>query len=294
MNNKANLQHTAYTSPEIDTESQTAFFCVCDERMIIQSLITLCSVMRFHPKAGYFLVSNDANIENTSKIAQSCGITFLYLDDKTYNDSVLLSSMELKWPRQCFWHFFVYRMLYEMGYQFSCCMDCDVICVNPIPFKEVFFDDKALSAVVKKDKTINSGILYLNNKILAGMHYDELAVKYYKGAKSCSHKQCAGFCREKGDQEMLFELLKHETIPWQPLDVCFNFILHTPLKRAERVNLRMINNVKEAIFLHIIPKPWLGNNAHALPTLYPLLKDSYMLWNEIAEETLKTISGAGH
>jgi hypothetical protein len=264
---------------------KVAFYCTCDDGFLVPSVIALYSIRRFHPQSGYFILGSFQEMDKALAMLERFQITYLSLEDgNIFEDSISLSTGKMRWPKECFWHLLAYPKLQQRGYPYACCIDGDVLCVNPVDFELAFHPDIAASAVVKKNGLLNSGVLFYNNGLLDKLGFSEKVVTHYQTKKICDHPDCIGYCRSLGDQELLQYVLDDFNLPWQKLPTYYNHLLPYPYSLYEKKNSLILATADECIFLHMMLKPWL--NEALLPTLYPLLQKSFYLWREVAVDVL--------
>jgi lipopolysaccharide biosynthesis glycosyltransferase len=266
-------------------DSDVAFFCTCDDGFLVPSVIALQSIRRFHPSAGYFIMGTFEKMDKALAMFEAFQINYLPLaESDLFQNVISLATGKMRWPRECFWHLIAYPLLMEKGYNYTCCIDGDVLCVNPVDFSQTFAPDIAVAAVVKKNGLLNSGVLFYNNTLLARLGFAEMVISHYQTKKICEHPECVSYCQSLGDQELLQHVLEDFSIPWKQLSTYYNHLLPYPYSLYAQRNCEVLTSVEECIFLHMMLKPWL--NETMIPTLYPLLQKSFYLWKEVAVDVL--------
>jgi hypothetical protein len=273
------------TSTSRIPEEKVAFYCTCDDGFLVPSVIALFSIRRFHPRAGYFILGSFLEMDKALAMLDRFQIAYLELEDSSiFENSLSFSTGKMRWPKECFWHLIAYSNLRAKGFPFACRVDGDVLCINPVDFELTFKPDITVSAVVKKNGLLNSGVLFYNNELLDKSGFSEKVVAQYQTKKVCDHPECIGYCRSQGDQELLQYVLDDFNIPWQKLPTHYNHLLAYPYSLYENRNSVTLMSVDECIFLHLMLKPW--QNENMLPTLYPLLQKSFCMWKEVAVDVL--------
>lgn len=269
-----------------------AFFCTCEDAYLLPSIIALESVRRFFPDAGFFIAGTFKE-PNAMALLEHFSIEYLPLSETAFfKETFLIADHQPMWPKECFWHLAAYRPLLERGYSRSCCLDGDVLCVNPFDWEAALPSAQPLSVVHKRNGRLNSGVLFYHHEALVDMNFIELVKTFYLTRKDCLHAECTGFCLEKGDQDLLEAVLKHHRIDYQVLPTAYNFLLHHPYEKCCSVNATMPALLSDCFFLHIMYKPWISP-----PTgqpLYPLLDRARTLWADVARpilERAKAVSG---
>ena len=265
-----------------------AVFTTCDDNYIIPSLITFESIRRFHPDFDFYIFGEFKEFDKGKTATDAFNITLVEFDSGyPYKDAFRVSDNTPLWPKSCFGFFEAYNALLNSGFSYSLYVDADVFCNKPFYDDTMFNRVKGISAVRKKNTVINSGVMFLNNKYLSTIKFSEIALDYYLHRKNCQHKECTGFCHEKGDQDLLSEVVAGENILFTELDPAYNYLLHYPIKNYYKTNKKIFTYPDEIIFMHIMFKPCLPEASKIQP--YPLLQNAYMQWKELASKVLNSL-----
>lgn len=262
-----------------------AVFTTCDDNYIIPSIVTFESIRRFHPDFEFYIFGEFKEFDKVKIITDTFNIALVEFDSTySYKDAFRVSDNTPLWPKSCFGYFEAYNKLLQSGFRHSLYVDADVLCNKPFCDADMFESVKGISAVRKKNSVINSGVIFINNEYLSTIKFTEIALDYYLHRKVCEHKECPGFCHEKGDQDLLSEIVKGEKILFTELDSAYNYLLHYPIENYFKTNKKIFTSPDEIVFMHIMFKPWLPEASQIQP--YPLLQNAYMQWKELAVEVI--------
>lgn len=269
-------------------DNSVVFFAVCDDGYLVPSVIALESIKRFHPDSVYFIVGLLQERKRAEEILTLFDIHFLEMNlhDTFKQPHVAGGSIE-RWSVACFGHFGVHEQLRSHGFNWSCCVDGDTICLQKIDFSDVFNSSAAVSGVMQSEGWLNSGILFYNNVLCNQVNLLEKTIYHYHHSKICSHEQCSGYCCELGDQELLLITLERESIPWQKLHPRYNYFLPYPQSLYEQRNTALVPCIDDCVFIHLMLKPWMPEALTVTP--YPILTQGYKRWKTIAEQVLALI-----
>jgi hypothetical protein len=271
------------------SDKQLAFYCTSDDGYLIPSVIALYAIRRFHANASYFIFGDFSETDQALALFERFRITYLPLGEEAriFQDVISTLTEKTRRPAQNFWKLIAYRALRQKGFDYSCCIDGDVLCVNPVDLTQPFSADWPLAAVVKKDGLINGGVLFYNHDYLDKIDFAGKVTTLYRQDKHCRHAVCQGFCRERSPDDLLEKALIEHQIPWKVLPTQYNHLLPYPQSLYEKKNVTTLTSVEECSFLHLQLKPWL--NASTTPSLYPMLQQAFLLWKEVAEEVLPLV-----
>lgn len=261
-----------------------AFFCVADGRGYVPKAVTaLCSIRRFHPDAGYFVIGPFANDPDAMELISRQDLQFQCLDlHHLFRDCEFIDTLNGKWRSECFWWTYAHKVFADKGYKFCCALDGDVLCVSPLELDSLFDHQAPLSGVAKRNGKINSGVLFLHNQRLDEFQFFEKILNIYNNAKICDHPQCSGYCREKGDQGLIWEMQRLHGLRPHILENAYNHMLVLNEKSYLEKNPAAPFDVGKSRLLHLLFKPW-----RALPQSGPLNSvalDGYNAWWALAEE----------
>ncbi|MBD3317129.1 MAG: hypothetical protein GF344_15190 [Chitinivibrionales bacterium] len=269
-----------------------SFFSVCDSGYLPPAIIALESIRRFYPDREFFIGGLFDDPYRAVRIGEAFNITIINLPiDRYYRQPHVADSTVERWSVACFGHYLMLRELAVRGYSHACYVDGDVLCVNPFFFDDAFPENGIVSAVRQDDGWINSGVLFYNVVMALECSFAEKALNHYNNTKICRHESCTAYCCELGDQELLTVILEREGLPWKELDTAYNYFLPWPLRLYEKRNGRLLANLGECFFAHMMLKPWM-EEAHRVE-LYPMLAGAYARWRPIASEVTARLKFAG-
>ena len=261
-------------------ERELAFFCVADGYSYLPyTITTLLSVKRFLPNAGFFVIGKFKSEARCIDLLNRKHLDFLYLDLSTsFKNCRKKDNGTGGWPSECFWWTYAYKPLSDLGYAYSCLLDGDVLCNQSFePAK--MLSGHAISGVAKGSGRINSGVLMFDH---AKMHADQMFEKFlqlYRTQKNCNHLDCTGYCREKGDQGLLWEI-ERQGVNIGRISNVFNHLLTPSLSRYKENNVDC-PEVDDSVFLHYLLKPWASRFAN---TANPVYNIAHKIWWDYAEE----------
>lgn len=141
----------------------------------------------------------------------------------------------ISWPSECFWWLCGHVVFTQ--YRFSCQVDGDVLCINPLPHDDCLPFDHHIAGVSKSDGSLNTGVIFCNNPRLTDFDFFARIRDFHRTTKACDHDEYDIQCRQHSDQELLDRFMTHH-----PEMTCLNL--------PSSYNYLLPN------FLHLLAKPW--------------------------------------
>jgi len=293
---------------------QIAVYSVCDNLdYVYKALITLASVKRFHSNVDFFIVGplDKTDQKKARKLCKRLGGNYLYLDlgdvflEMLWRPGQNGPGQGIRLPRNTFWHLYGHQFFSELGYEYSCHLDGDTFCVNPIPFEQAFSGDKLLAGVYKNDGELNSGVMFYDHAKANSFQFFDKISKYYNDIPIVNpdgpynyFKKISSFGKENspndpdepqgdwrcycGDQELLTMATEDINLTWNRLPSSFNYLTPRNYENAYlKRNVTIFDDLEEIYILHILHKPWCHQSEMEI---YPMLEQALKRWWEFAEE----------
>ncbi len=212
----------------------------------------------FHP----FIIS-DVDDEENIKLIRDMNITLLQPDLVG-----VFSIHNANWPEHMFWYFVGPEALYDMGYDFSCFIDADVLCNKEL---DLSWLDDSIEIAGRPEADIeneyNSGVLFFNNKKMREKGLFSLAHSVYRKFSTEEYLKWHGGLVH--DQQVMSGLQKgnrfnefwggDESFEITNLDITWNYAFQNIKSQNEDMIGLNYDELKPKLnFVHfLLSRPWL-------------------------------------
>lgn len=245
-----------------------AAFCTSDNKYIPKCVVSLLSFNKYNPTFDLFVITKDPS-EKHIELCKRFGIQIIRINLDNY------FYKEWDYPSECYYHFKVPELLFEMGYEYSVFFDGDVYCNRKLDFdwSEIIhiggvphiackrFLEKVDNFPLMKKKFgitddsnfarrhTQAGVLIYNNRGLKNFKYFDKAVRLFDLSIKYDHPR-------KGDDSLLAFLLGYyKDLEAKYLMNHYNFINKESNSGAYYTGHHHL--VSRCVFYHMIKlKPW--------------------------------------
>lgn len=275
-----------------------AVYVTADKNFALQALVTIFSIRRFFPNAGFFVVGDYDESEVEVAMFEKHGIE--YIRDPWVKD--------LR-PYTPYKHLITYSMLsapqllYEKGFSHCLGLDADVMCVRHFEIEKIFRETKNFAGIANQrhitsnwsGKSFVSEALSSNQELSNSLTNPNAGILFF----SCSWAQEFGL-REKGDsllkefgseilsgdQGLLAAIIYQSSLRYNTLGAEYN------LRLDNKDDAVYLGKLSFPLFVHFTgPKPWDDRNFGLLPSTKNRARQHWKRqWLELQREALKGAS----
>jgi hypothetical protein len=228
----------------------------------------------FGDNADYFCICDDDS-ESINEIIHKNGFKLLHSDKLKKFDKEHHGHPGGNFPSACCYLFLAHELMFELGYEYTLCVDGDVYCnsVFKLPNNLKSFHFAGLHEPPKNENSeINTGIIFFNNSKCVQDNLLNGIMHLYKSNEYSSDQQLFNDLISKGE----FKLLE--------LHYTYHIIFRVEkMMKMSDYGLKMFNcRYEDAKMVHFVRgKPWLNRKN----SNYPIKNHFASLYNNLKIET---------